>query len=437
MCIGSSGRLAARSKMPSWKMVLRSCAVFFAIVFASSPSSASDVALTLAETVQLATHQEPGEMALLARADALAARAAAAGELPVPQWRAGVANFPLAGGGFDREPMTMAQFGIQQMFPAGETRELQKELLLTESQGAVFRAAGRSEFVREAASMAWLDVYYWIQAEQLVRQTRPWIDDLAIAVRAHYAAGHKGQKDLVRAELEVARIDQRLLELGREEQQARARLSRWVGDAAFRPIAMVLPQAESAQPLSVLMENLQQHPELRASGARVAASDRAIGLARENFKAGWGLGLTYGYRAGSNADGEARSDMVSIQVTRDLPFLGRKKQNSALAGALQERRATQAEMEETLRRLSATLQDAHARYIELEGQIAQQEERVVPLAQFEAEAALAAYQNDQGEFSELAMARVQVLQTQLELLRLHVARAKAQATIANLGGSQS
>lgn len=437
MCTGSSGRLAARLKKPSWKIVLRNCAVFLLCVTPFGVSAANDVPLTLAEAVRLAMQQEPGEMALRARADALASRAAAAGELPVPQWRAGLANYPLSGGGFDREPMTMAQFGIQQMFPAGDTRALQRDLLLTESQGAALRAAGRSEFVREAASMAWLDVYYWVQAERLVRQTRPWIDDLAVAVRAHYAAGHKGQKDLVRAELEVARIDQRLLELGLEEQQARAGLSEWIGDAALRPIATAMPESEIARPLSALLENLRQHPEMQALNARVAASDRGIGIARENFKAGWGLSLTYGYRSGTGADGRARSDMISIQVTRDLPFLGRAKQNNALEGALQERRATEAEVEATYRRLSAKLQDAFARYNELAGQIAYQEKRILPLAQFEAEAALTAYQNDQGEFSELAMARVQVLQSQLELLRLQVARSKAQATIANLGGSQS
>lgn len=437
MYTGNIGRLAAHPKLPLWKKALclfASCVLFLVI---AAPAFAEEAPLTLGEAERLATEQEPGQLALLARADALAERAKAAGELPVPQWRAGLANYPVSGGGFDREPMTMAQVGIQQMFPAGESREIRRQMLLVESQAVASRAAGRTEFVREASRLAWLDAFYWSQAASVVEQTRPWLEDLALVVRGHYEAGHKGQKDLVRAELEVAKLDQRLLEIRRQQTQARARLSQWIGDAAYRPIASVLPETRSAPVLPELLRNLQSHPELRASEGRVAASDKAVGLARENFKAGWGLGLSYGYRSGTGADGRDRSDMISIQVTRDLPFLGRKQQNSSLAAALKDRQASAAELEQERRRLSATLTDAHARYMDLGLQIAQQQERVIRLAEFEADAALAAYQSDQGEFSDLAMARVHVLQSRLELIQLKVAQARAYATIANLGGSQS
>lgn len=437
MCIENIGRLAAHLKLPSWKKVLRMSADCLIFLVLAVPAIADEAQLTLGEAERLATEQEPGQLALLARADALAQRAKAAGELPLPQWRAGMSNYPVAGGGFDSEPMTMAQVGIQQMFPAGESREIRRQMLLTESQAVTSRAAGRTEFVREGARLAWLDVFYWTEATSVIEETRPWLEDLHSVVRSHYEAGHKSQKDLVRAELEIAKIDQRLLDMRREQAQARAKLSQWIGDAAYRPIAAVLPEVRPTPQLSSLLQNLRSHPELRAAEERVAASDKAVGLARESFKAGWGLGLTYGFRSGTAANGRDRSDMVTVQVTRDLPFLGRKQQNSSLAAALSDRQATSAELEENHRRLSAMLKDAYVRYVDLEAQIAQQQERVVKLAQFEAAAALAAYQNDRGEFSDLVMARVQVLQSRLDLIRLQVAQAKAYATIANLGGAQS
>jgi outer membrane protein TolC len=436
MFTGNDGRLAAQPKMPFTTKALRSIAECLLLVSLAAFASANDVVLTLGEAERLAVEEEPGQVALTARADALAERAVAAGELPVPQWRAGVANFPLSGGGFDREPMTMAQLGVQQMFPPGNSRRTQQHLLQAQSLVVASRAAGRTESVREAARIAWLDLFYWGQAATVAEETRPWLQNLVAVAQGHYEAGHKGQKDLVRAELEVAMLEQQLIAFRREEAQARVRLSQWIGNAADRPIAATLPESGPLPELEALLENLRNHPELRASRARTAASEQAIGLARENFKAGWSMGLSYGYRAGTGPDGRDRSDLISLQVTRDLPFLGRNKQNSELAAALKERRASEAEFEQDLRRLSTVLRDAHTRHVDLDTQIAQQRDRVLKLAQFEADAALAAYQNDQGDFSDLASARVKVMQHRLELIRLQVGRAKAGATIANLGGSR-
>ena len=129
--------------------------------------------------------------------------------------------------------------------------------------------------------------------------------------------------------------------------------------------------------------------------------------------------------------------MVSLQVTRDLPFLGRKQQNSELGAALQERRASEAELEQNLRQLSAILVDAFTSYSSLDARVRSQQDRVLPLAKFSAEAALVAYQSDSGDFNDLARARVQVFEDRLELVRLQVAQAKAYATLVNLGGAQS
>ena len=437
MFTGNFGRLAARFKLPTWKCYCCSVAPIAFLILFAAPSAAAEPALTLGEAVRLAVEQEPGQTALTASADALAERATAAGELPLPQWRAGLANYPVSGGGLDREPMTMVQVGVQQMFPGGDSRKLRQRMLLENSDAAASRAAGRAEFVREAVRVAWLDAYFFTEAIAVVSETRPWLEDLSAVARGHYEAGHKGQKDLVRAELEIAKIDQRQLEFRRELEQSRARLSQWVGVSADRPIARVLPATDSVPELEQLLANLREHPQLRASDAQVAASETAIGLARESFKPDWSIGLSYGYRSGTAADGRDRSDLVSVQVTRDLPILGRKKQNSELAAALKERQASEASRDQELRRLSAALAEAYARYTELGAQIAQQQSQVMRLAQFEADAALTAYQNNRGDFSELAMARVQVLQSKLDLIRLQVAQAKAWATIANLGGSQS
>ena len=80
------------------------------------------VPLTLAEAEDLALVAEPGRVALLAESDALEEQAVAAGQLPDPTLRLGLANFPISSGGFSTEGMTQAQLAIRQAFTRGVTR---------------------------------------------------------------------------------------------------------------------------------------------------------------------------------------------------------------------------------------------------------------------------------------------------------------------------
>ena len=75
------------------------------------------VPLTIAEAEDLAVAAEPGLDALLARADAMQEQAVAAGQLPDPMLRVGLANYPIQSGGFSTEGMTQAQLGVRQVFP--------------------------------------------------------------------------------------------------------------------------------------------------------------------------------------------------------------------------------------------------------------------------------------------------------------------------------
>ena len=64
--------------------------------------------LTLAEVEGDALDQEPGQLALDARAQALAAEADAAAALPAPAVRLGLNNYPIERGDFSTEGMTSA-----------------------------------------------------------------------------------------------------------------------------------------------------------------------------------------------------------------------------------------------------------------------------------------------------------------------------------------
>jgi outer membrane protein TolC len=390
------------------------------------------VPLTIAEAEDLAVAAEPGLDALLARADAMQERAVAAGQLPDPMLRVGLANYPIESGDFSTEGMTQAQLGVRQSFPRAREHSAAEK----RAMGAAFDhgADARRREVLTAVRKAWLDVYLAEQASELVAESRPFFVDLVTITRSLYSVGRKSQHEVLRAELELSRLDDRLIEIGRTRSEAQAALSRWLGEDAYRPLAKKFPNWESLPQLEDLHAALAAHPQLAAAEAGVTASSAAVRVAEENKKPGWALDVGYGYREGFLPNGDPRSDMVSLSVTVDLPFFSENRQDRKLAAALGERRAATSSRAALQARLANELDAEYARWTDLSKRVALYDTQILALSLGQAQAALLAYQSDAGDFADVMRASIDDLDTRLQRIRLQVKRAQSYAVLANLGG---
>ena len=313
------------------------------IMLAMAPAMArQDVPLTLAEAEDLALRAEPGQQSMQARAAALEERAIAAGELPDPMLRVGLNNFPVESGGFSTEGMTSLGVGLRQSFPSGKTLALSERRLEEMAAEMHQGAAARGRSVLNATRTAWYDLYYWRQAEALVAASRPFFNELAAISRSLYSVGRKSQQDVLRAELELSRLDDRLIEIHRQQARARAVLGEWIGADAARPLPPQLPSLDAPPALETLHEALLRHPRLQAADARIEVSSTGVALAEQRGKPAWALDLGYSYREGYLPSGEPRSDMVTLGVTVGLPFFSSRSVDSTLSAALQERSAARA-----------------------------------------------------------------------------------------------
>jgi len=393
-----------------------------------------DIPLTIAEAEDLALAAEPGQQALRARAVSLEEQAVVAGALPDPMLRVGLNNYPIQSGGFTTEGMTNVGATYRQAFPRGDTRELGNRKFTRLADAQLQEADARGKDVLAAARFAWLDLYYWSKARDLVRESRPFFEDLATITRSLYAVGRRNQQDVLRAELELSRLDDRLIDIERQQLRARAQLGEWIGDDAERRVADKLPQWDDVPPLEGLLESLREHPALQAADARIAAQDAGVELAEQRSKPGWALDVGYSYRDGSLPNGDPRSDFISLGVTVDLPFFNRQSVDSTLSAALQDRSAARSDKERLLRSLESRATAEYARWQELSRRLALYEERILVQASDHAQAALLAYQNDRGNFADVMRGYIDDLNTRIDYVRLNVEREQAYAVLANLGG---
>ena len=431
-----------RGRLPELEVARREVGrstVFFLLLvsgalLACNARAQQSVVLTLAEAEDLALAAEPGQQAMQARAAALEARALVAGELPDPMLRLGINNFPIESGGFRTEGMTNAAVGLRQAFPAGKSRELSARQFDLRAAEMNENVAARGRDVLAAVRTSWLDLYYWDRAHKLVAESRPFFDDLAMVTRSLYAVGRKSQQDVLRAELELSRLEDRLIEIERQRSKAQAVLGEWVGSAAARPVAPKLPAWAEVPSLESMQAMLPEHPLLRAAEAQIDAGTAGVDLAHERSKPGWALDVGYSYRDGMLPSGQPRSDFVSIGVTVDLPFFSKKSVDGTLSAALQERSAAKSAREQAWRSLNSRLVAEHARWHDLNRRLSLYDARILGQARRNAEASMLAYQSDRGDFADVMRAHIDDLNTRLEHIRLQVEQAKSYAMLANLGG---
>lgn len=393
--------------------------------------------LGLPEAEQLALDRDP----LIGRFDSLAQasreQAVADGQLPDPRLRVGALNFPTDSFARSQEPMTQLLLGVSQTFPRGDTLALKQRQSEQGAEVELAQGAERQLMVRKATRQAWLDLYLQQRSLAVIDESRGWFEQLRDVTEAHYASGRSTQQDVLRAQLELSRLDDRYTSTLQAADQARAGLEKWIGPVAARALDDELPALSDPIAPAAFRESLVQHPALRAENARIQQQRIGSDIAREQYKPGWMLDVSYGDRIGKNGDGSDRSDFLSAMVQLDLPLFREKRQDRNLAASEQRLFAATQARDEKLRELERMAESAQARWRRLGERQALYRERLLPDAESHAEAALQAYQSGLSDFSRLIRARTGALDAHLDALRIAVDRLRAQAELLYLQGDDA
>ena len=255
-----------------------------------------------------------------------------------------------------------------------------------------------------------------------------------------YAAGKNQQQDVLQAELELSLLDDRLQQVASMQAESRAMLSKWVGDElAELPLNSEHAFANNRlnRDIDELLSILDDHPALQKTSAKIRASEKQLGLAKQKYKPQWSFDVTYGKRDGFNADGSDRADFVSALVNLDLPIFTEQNQDRIVSARQSQLQAVRYERSDTRLSLASSLKQAYARYSKLRQRVSLYDKKVLPQARQNARAAFNGYQSGVVQFSALTRARSAELKAELQHLKLMVEQAIAYAEIRFLVGEDA
>jgi len=411
-----------------YRNIRRPFSAFIVVLLGAHAGTAGDSQLSLDRAVYLAlTSNDPYLQEPATRAAALLETGISEGQLPDPKVRLAFANWPTNSFSYSQEPMTQLQLGLSQSFPRGATRQFKQEKRAVEARSARHMQGLRRLEIELDTRKAWLDLYYLSVSKSKVLDSRQAVSELISITQSNFAAGKNKSQDIFRAEMELALLDDRLIEIERQSDAARARLARRIGAAANQELASH-PILRHPTDLSVLSELLSTHPAVQLTRSKVDMATKDVAIAGEQYKPGWTVNVGYGARGGD------RADFASVGVTMDVPLFTKNRQDRKVSAAKKMRQAQRFSLDATLLDLRKKLTTAHANWSRTGERITLYQDVVRQRAAETAEASLASYQSGVTDFSELIRARLAELNTELMLLRLKSDKLKAQAELLFLEG---
>ena len=425
MLISSSGAPGERRPAPGRGVVrATSCRTWthrlsvLSIALAGSMLAASGAyALSFVEAREIAEQQSPRVSAQRLQIDAVESAQKAAGTLPDPKLSIGLESFPISGmdrWSLTRESMTGQRLALMQEVP----NQAKRAAKVASAQARVERERAALVLqrlqIRQELGLAWIAAQAVEQRDQLLAELLAENRRLQDSLPARVAGGSAQAGDLLTAQQEALALSDRRDDLQRDRSKARAMLRRWVGPRADESLQG--GTGPLIHPVAQLRAELSSHAELALYPTMQSMARAESHEAQSESRGDWSWEIAYSRRD------RRWGDMVSFQVTFDLPWQKDRRQTPMIQAKQRELERLEAEQEDVARRHLQELDDSAAELQALDSQIERLKSTGLQLAQGRAELALGNYRAAKGDLGAVLGARAQVLETRLRLIDLQAQR---------------
>jgi outer membrane protein, heavy metal efflux system len=375
-----------------------------------------DDALYLEQLFSLADTRNPELNALRLGAEAATYREPEASTLPDPMLQFGAMNIGIPD--FNTVGMTMApSISLSQRFPwpgklsrAGEVSGYATEIAFATADEA-------SWAIRARTASLFYALYSLDHRTVVMRETLGFLEDFRQIAMVMYTAGTGRQADVLRAEVEVARVDGDIRKMVGQRRAQATRLNAIIDAPASAPVGEpILGALPTELPDQATLEAWarETRPLLQGSESSVLQAESRTALAARQIWPDVTLGLNYGQRD----LGSGTERLASLIVGVNLPIHAGSRQNAMrdaeeatwrLAEARHQGR--QADVDARIGELLADLETARI-LVEL------YRDEVIPEARVTVESALSSYRVGAVDFMTLVDAQMTVNRYEGELYAL-------------------
>jgi cobalt-zinc-cadmium efflux system outer membrane protein len=399
----------------------------------SAPGLAADAAAVGAgppveELVALALERSPSVAALREKLAAAEEMVAPAGALPDP-----MVELMLQDAGFPKYTvgtMEMSMVGpeVRQSLPYPGKREARRQVARAE---VAVRADELGQLRRQLAAEVrtlYARVFALDRERSELDAAAELLDMLAATAASRYSVGETEQEAVVKAQLEVTRLGERLDDLAAERASLVAVLNRLLDQPGSAALGEVkgLP-AVAPQPPPWEEAALAGSPEVAVRRAAVTAAEQRLEVARLETKPDFSTGAGIGLRGGLDP-------VVTLRFGVEWPLWRRTKQEPMIRAAEHELEMARAELRDAEASARADAARLKSEWERAEKQIVRYREAVVPQTSAVVDAARSSYLAGKGDFSTVVEDFELWLSSRTELARREADRFATWAELEALVG---
>ena len=293
-------------------------------------AGAQEPVTTLSDVYRAVQGQNPRLRAAAALVDARSAMEASAGLPPDPAVQLGIMNFSIPGFATNMPTSMAPSVQAMQMLPIGklgpsrDIAELSTQMAAADAEEAWWE-------VRSDAAMSFYEIWQADRQIEVMRETLQWLQNFASVAKAMYSAGEGRQSDVLRAGVEVARMEAEIKRMQAMRSAAASKLNAVlnragdtpVGELAFEPQPIVLPGQDT---LRMWAETYR--PMIARGRTEVEQARTRLKLARREIWPDLTFGFQYGQRR-ALADEMGNSGierMGSLMLGFTLPIFATQRQ---------------------------------------------------------------------------------------------------------------
>lgn len=383
------------------------------MVAGGMPASSLGAALVLDELIREALENNPAVHAALRRVEAQRRRVPQARALPDPRVSVGWMGNLKPFGVMREDPSSYRSVGATQEIPFPGKLKLRGEVADREAEAVWWDyEATRRRVVAEVKS-AYYGTFYYQKAIEITLKNKDLLEKLARIAEVRYQVGQGLQQDVLRAQVEVSRLLQRLTLLEQQEKTAQARLNSLLARDPETPLAPPgsLEPAELTYSLESLYDLARANDTgLQREGRQIERSQLAVNLARREYYPDLSVGYSYWNRP-------AQREMHGFTFSLNIPVFYRSKQREGVNEATQELLAAQRSRENRETTLYFEVKEQYLAAKAAEELARLYSRAVVPQSSLALESAMAAYEVGQVDFLTLLSNFITVLDYESDYYR--------------------
>ncbi len=379
--------------------------------------------LSLATVYDAVDSGSPRIRAAAALARAAHARVAGSTRPPDPTLQLALMNYMLPG--LRPDPaLGMRQLQVMQMLPLPGKLRAAGDAAHSRTLAAELRMSEVRLTARAAAAMAFVERWGAEHQATIALETRRLLEDAAAVASSMYRVGDGRQGDVLRAQVEIARMEEEVIRMRTMGESALARLAAVV-DLPLDSVSGVpsLPSfPDSLSPAETLVAmSFASRPMLAAGLADVEAASADQRLATRERWPDPQVGFQYGERSG--AMGTDR--MGSVMIGATIPLWARSRQLALRSEATAMREMAEADLGAMRAETRGRVTELHAAIASSRRLAALYRNSILPQAEAAAASALVAYRAGAVDFMTVVEDRMTVNRYRQELVALDAAQAIA------------